>query len=144
VAPGAIVSTYHHTNYAETFPNWDVLYIPNQSWNAVSEWRSLKHANAGKWWMPGEENNKDFVEFVDQWLDHWLGYAAETVFDVNLLMVNSTVALVNNYNREVFAFLQSHGIEPIVTPFRHRFFWDGGIHCITNDLVRIGEVENYF
>jgi hypothetical protein len=23
-----------------------------------------------------------------------------------------------------------------VSPFRHRYFWDAGIHCITNDLNR--------
>ncbi len=30
-----------------------------------------------------------------------------------------------------------HGIEVHVSPFRHRYFWDAGIHCITNDLHRM-------
>jgi len=51
--------------------------------------------------------------------------------------------LVNNYNQQVFDFLKQHGIEAVVAPFRHRFFWDGGIHCITSDLVRDGEPEYY-
>lgn len=141
VNPGLIVSTYYHTNYTETFPNWEVLYIENQSWNAVPGWRKFKHNNKGKWWMPGEENNPEFIEFVDTWLNNWLGYVEETVFDVNMLMVDERTVLVNNYNKQVFDFFKKHKILPIIVPFRHRFFWDGGLHCITNDLYRQGVVE---
>lgn len=143
VKPGVIVSTYYHTNYTDTFPDWEVLYIENQSWNAVPQWRKLKHSNAGKWWMPGEESNTEFTEFIETWLGHWLGYVEETVFDVNMLMINDKLALVNNYNKTVFDFFKKHGIEPIIAPFRHRFFWDGGIHCITNDLYREGQAESF-
>jgi len=143
VKPGVIVSTYYHTNYTDTFPGWEVLYIENQSWNAVPEWRKLKHNNAGKWWMPGEELNTEFTNFVETWLSHWLGYVEETVFDVNMLMIDDRTALVNNYNKQVFDFFTKHNIEPIIAPFRHRFFWDGGIHCITNDIYRQGNIENY-
>lgn len=143
VKPGVIVSTYYHTNYTDTFPNWEVLFIENQSWNAVPEWRKLKHSNAGKWWMPGEETNKEFIDFVETWLTNWVGYVEETVFDVNMLMINEQLAIVNNYNKQVFEYFRKHKIEPIIVPFRHRFFWDGGIHCITNDLVRDGKVETY-
>jgi len=143
VCPGAIVSTYDHTNYAETFPGWDVLYIPRQSWNAIPEWRQLKHSNLGKWWMPEAMANPDFAQFVDTWLNQWTGYVQETVFDVNMLSVNESQILVNNYNRELFAYFKTQGIEPIVAGFRHRFFWDGGIHCVTSDLHRVGECEHY-
>jgi hypothetical protein len=143
VKPGVIVSTYHHTNYNDTFPGWEVLYIENQSWSAVPDWRRLKHSNQGKWWMPGEETNHEFTTFVKTWLDDWLGYVEETVFDVNMLVIDEHTVLVNNYNRTVFDFLEKHGVEPIVAPFRHRFFWDGGIHCITSDLYREGEPETY-
>lgn len=143
IKPGVIISTYYHTNYTDTFPNWEILYIANQSWNAVPDWRKLKHSNAGKWWMPGEESNEEFTHFVETWLTHWLGYVEETVFDVNMLMLDEHTVIVNNYNKQVFDFLEKHKITPIITPFRHRFFWDGGIHCITNDLYREGTVETY-
>ena len=29
-------------------------------------------------------------------------------------------------------------------PFRHRWFWDGGLHCITLDLYREGTQQDYF
>lgn len=35
-------------------------------------------------------------------------------------------------------------ITPHVVPFRHRYFWDGGIHCITLDLDREGKMHDYF
>jgi N-dimethylarginine dimethylaminohydrolase len=143
VRPGLIVSTYHHTNYADTFPNWTVKHIENQSWNAIPDWRKFKHANVNKWWIPEQDNNAEFGKFVDTWLDHWLGYVAETVFDVNMLQINEHTILVNNYNKEMFEFFKTHGIEPIITPFRHRFFWDGGIHCITNDIYREGSADVY-
>lgn len=143
VKPGVIVSTYHYSNYQQTFPGWKVLQIENQSWNAIPEWRKFKHSNAGKWWMPGEENNSEFINFVETWLTNWMGYVEETVFDVNMLSINEKLVLVNNYNKTVFDFLKKHGIEAVVVPFRHRFFWDGGIHCITSDLYREGEPEKY-
>jgi hypothetical protein len=143
VRPGLIVSTYHHTNYAETFPGWTVKHIENQSWNALPGWRQYKHANVNKWWVPDGDNNAEFSEFVDTWLGHWLGHVKETVFDVNMLQINEQTILVNNYNKEMFEFFKQHGIEPIITPFRHRFFWDGGIHCITNDIYRQGDMDVY-
>jgi hypothetical protein len=141
--PGLIVSTYHHSNYAETFPGWTVKFIENQSWNAIPDWRRLKHSNRGKWWVPDSIHNQDFADFVDSWLHNWTGWVQETVFDVNMLQINENLVIVNNYNKEMFDFFKQHAIEPVVVPFRHRFFWDGGIHCITNDIYRHGNAERY-
>jgi len=143
VKPGVIVSTYHHNNYADTFPNWQVKYIQNQSWDAIPNWRQLKHSNINRWWVPDSDNNPEFEQFVDTWLSHWVGFVQETVFDVNMLQINENLILVNNYNKEMFDFFKSCKIEPIIAPFRHRFFWDGGIHCITSDVYREGENDVY-
>jgi hypothetical protein len=144
LAPGIIVSSYHHTNYSQTFPGWQVKFIENQSWNAVPEWRKFKHQNKTRWWIPDHQYNEKFYHFVDTWLSNWLGFVAETVFDVNMLQINQNCVLVNNYNDELFKFLEKNKIEPIIVPFRHRFFWDGGLHCITNDIYREGKNECYF
>lgn len=143
VRPGIIVSTYHHDNYRDSFPGWQVKYIENQSWNAIPGWRKTKHSNVKKWWAPDDIRNPEFAEFVDTWLTNWVGYVEETVFDVNMLQINDRTVLVNNYNKEMFEFFAQHHIEPIITPFRHRFFWDGGLHCITADLYREGESDVY-
>jgi hypothetical protein len=143
IKPGLILSTYHHTNYKDTFPDWSVKFIENQSWDAIPGWKKLKHSNVDKWWVPDNLNNLEFSNFIDTWLGNWVGYVKETVFDVNLLQINANTVLVNNYNKDLFLFFKKHNIEAIVCPFRHRFFWDGGLHCITNDLYREGEREHY-
>ena len=52
--------------------------------------------------------------------------------------------ICNNYNEKVFKKFEEYGITPHVINFRHRYFWDGGIHCITSDLDRDGERIDYF
>jgi hypothetical protein len=143
VRPGLIVSSYHHDNYTNTFPGWEVKYIENQSWNAIPQWRKFKHSNVDKWWVPDSNNNPEFSNFVDTWLSNWLGYVKETVFDVNMLQIDENTVLVNNYNREMFDFFKSKRIEPVIATFRHRFFWDGGIHCVTGDTYREGEADDF-
>lgn len=141
---GAIISLKRYENYAETFPGWDVCYLENQSWTLVSDFMDLKQRNGGKWWLAGEEKNNDFTDFVETWLTDWVGYCEESVFDVNVLMLDDKHVCVNNYNETAFKYFKKHNIEPIIVPFRHRYFWDGGLHCITLDLYREGECEDYF
>ena len=81
---------------------------------------------------------------MEQWLSHWTGYVEETVFDVNMLIIDPKNVIVFNYNKQVFDALDRYGIAPHIVPFRHRYFWDGGIHCVTTDLHRDGTMQNYF
>ena len=144
VKPGCIVSLHDIQDYAEQFPGWDVLYLPDQSWEAVSPFLEMKDKVGGKWWLKGEEHNNQLIEFVNTWLNDWVGYVEESVFDVNMLSVDQNTIICNNYNKEVFAHFKKHKVEPIVFNFRHRYFWDGGVHCITQDLYREGTQEDYF
>ena len=144
VRPGCIVSLYDVQDYAVEFPNWDVLYLPDQSWEKVNTFTKMKKKVGGRWWLKGEEHNDQLIEFVNTWLDDWVGYVEETVFDVNMLSIDQNTIICNNYNKEVFAHFKKHKVEPIVCNFRHRYFWDGGIHCITQDLYREGTQEDYF
>lgn len=142
--PGAILSLRKIQTYENTFPGWDVCYLPNQSWNLIDGFWKMKEIVSGRWWVPGQEENKDFIMFVETWLEDWVGYCEESVFDVNVLMLDEHNVLVSNYNEQAFAFFKKHKIEPTIVPWRHRFFWDGGLHCITLDLNREGEMEDYF
>ena len=144
VCPGLIVSLWDGPTYADTFPGWEVVDLPGQSWEQVMPFLDLKTKNAGKWWIPGFENDNDVIEVVEQWLSHWTGYVEETVFDVNMLMIDLKNVMVFNYNKKVFDALERYGITPHVVPFRHRYFWDGGIHCVTSDLHRAGTMQDYF
>ena len=144
VVPGLIVSLHDVPTYAETFPGWEVVYLPGQSWTAVKPFLELKEKNRGKWWVPGEELNDDFTDFVESWLGHWVGYVEETVFDVNMLVIDEKNVVCNNYNEDVFKAFDRYGITPHVVNFRHRFFWDGGLHCVTSDIHREGFQKDYF
>jgi len=86
--------------------------------------------------VPGEENSDDFSNYVETYLRDWVGYVEETVFEVNMLSLDQNTILVNNYNKKVFDFLEKNKVTPVIAPFRHRWFWDGGVHCITQDLYR--------
>ena len=50
----------------------------------------------------------------------------------------------NNYNEKVFRAFERYGVTPHVVNFRHRYFWDGGLHCITLDLNRKGKQQDCF
>jgi len=144
VAPGLIISLKDVPTYADTFPDWEVVYLPNQSWGKVIPFLNLKRKNGGKWWIPGFEHDQDVIDTVEVWLKHWVGYVEETVFDVNMLVIDPKNVMVFNYNKQVFDALARHGITPHVVPFRHRYFWDGGIHCVTADLDRDGTMQDFF
>lgn len=144
IKEGAILSLAEIQTYRNTFPAWDVCYLPDQSWSKVSNFLKIKDKVSGKWWVPGQENNDEFTNFVESWLQNWVGYAEETVFDVNVLVLDEKHVCINNMNPTVINFLKKHGMEPIHVPWRHRYFWDGGLHCITLDLYREGQQKDYF
>lgn len=144
VAPGLIVSLYDVKNYEETFPGWEIIYLPDQGYHALQEFTQLREKTRGKWWVPGEELNDDFTDFVETWMNKWVGYVEETVFDVNMLVIDEKNVLCNNYNQKVFDAFAKRGITPHVINFRHRYFWDGGWHCLTSDLHREGVQKDYF
>tara|TARA_R110001592_G_scaffold356223_1_gene657657 strand:+ start:79 stop:1116 length:1038 start_codon:yes stop_codon:yes gene_type:complete len=145
VKPGAIISIVYEENYASSFEGWDVCYLENESWDKIRNWNILKQKNEGKWWLLGEEDNDEFIHFVNTWLTDWVGYVEESVFDVNVLMLDEHHCCVSNpHNEKINAFFKKHKIEPVHVPWRHRWFWDGGLHCITLDLYREGTQQDYF
>jgi hypothetical protein len=145
IKPGAILTLHEIQRYENTFPNWDLCYLKGQSWSKISGFLKMKQNVRGKWWVPGEEDNIEFTLFVENWLDNWVGYVEETVFDVNVLVLDEHHVCVNNPNNEqVNAFLKKHKMEAIHIPWRHRYFHDGGLHCLTLDLYREGHMIDYF
>jgi len=142
--PGVIVTLHDLQNYSEKFPGWDILYLEDKYWDQLSPFRTMKKKVGGKWWIQGEEHNDELINYVESWLGNWVGYCEETVFEVNMLSINPELVLVNSYNEKVFNFLKKHKIEPVICTQRHRWFWDGGVHCLTQDLYREGEQHDYF
>jgi hypothetical protein len=144
VKPGCIVSLHDIQDYKKEFPGWDVCYVSDRSWSAISSFEKMREKVSGKWWVKGEEHNDQLIEFVNTWLEDWVGYVEETVFDVNMLSIDQDTIICNNYNKKVFEHFKKHKVEPVIFNFRHKYFWDGGVNCITQDLYREGKQEDYF
>ena len=65
-----------------------------------------------------QEDNDEFTHFVETWLQDWVGYVEETVFDVNVLVLDEHHVCINNMNPTVIEFLKKHKMEPIHIPWR--------------------------
>lgn len=124
-------------DYQQHFPNYHVVAVPDQSYIAqVDAFDQMRSKVNGRWWVPGQEHNQDFIEFVEHYCGSWTGFVEETVFDVNVLAIDPDLVCVSGHNPLIQTQLAARGINTVTIPWRHRFFVDGGLHCITLDLYR--------
>lgn len=144
ITPGLIVSLNDVPTYSDTFPGWEVMYLPPSDYADTAEFRaSMKHCR-GRWNIPGFESDPNLIHMVEHYFDSWVGNASETVFDVNILVIDEKNIVVASHSDRVSEACNRYGVSVHVSPFRHRYFWDAGIHCVTNDLDRLGGLKNYF
>ena len=124
-------------DYQRYFPGYTVIGIPPESYqDRIKEFNIMKDKVSGVWWLAGQEHNHKLISYVEENLKPWLGYVEESIFDVNVLALDKNTICVSNITPEVESALRAQNIECIVVPWRHRFFVDGGLHCITLDLYR--------
>ena len=131
-------------NFDKLFPDWEVIAVGRAIQQKEYEYNQLKQKNAGRWWVPGEEYNDDFTDFVNAYMDFCVGNIEETFIGINVLMVDENTLLCCEEDPRVFKILEKHGITPHIIPNRHHYFWDNGIHCMTTDLDRSGQLKDYF
>ena len=144
--PGVLLSSKHdmHLDLARDFPGWDVCRVWDSSiWAAMEVGKFKYETNPGAWYVQGQTPTPEFADFVNTYLNKWTGFVAETVFDVNCLVLDEGHVIFSAYNKPVFDYCRRHGIEPIISELRHSYFWDGGISCCTQDLRRSGGLERY-
>lgn len=139
VAPGLIISLNDVPTYQDTFPGWEVVYLPPSNYAHMREFEYSMKRNKGRWFIPGFEKDTNLQHMVDHYFDEWVGQVSETVFDVNILIVDNHNIVVSTHNDKVEQACARHNIQVHVVPFRHKYFWDCGIHCVTNDLDRASE-----
>jgi hypothetical protein len=144
--PGVILSSKHdeNLNFEKDFPGWEVLKIMDSSIEAAMEVGKFRYEQSpGAWYVQGQTPTPEFTNYVNTYLTEWTGFVAETVFDVNCLVLDEQHVIFSAYNKAVFEFCHRHKIEPIISELRHSYFWDGGISCCTQDLRRRGGLETY-
>ena len=137
ISPGHIFSTHYKTAYADTFPGWEVFFLADTTRQRVY------NGHNGNWWLPGVNYpgvNKKIKEFAKT----WLGNSRETVFEVNMLVVDEHNIICIAEDDAACKKLESLGITPHVVDFKTRGFWDGGVHCLTLDIHREGSCIDYW
>jgi hypothetical protein len=136
VRPGQIFSTHYKTAYSNTFPNWDVFFLTDTT-------RLKGNGHNGRWYRP-EHYLPYYSERLMEYAKHWSGNSGETVFEVNMLVVDEKNVICIAEDDAACKKLESLGITPHVVNFKTRGFWDGGIHCITLDIYRTGQCLDYW
>ncbi len=137
IAPGHIFSTHYLKTYNKTFPNWEIYFL------ADTTGRRATNGQNGKWWLPGVDYshyNNEIFKFAKD----WLGDSRETIFEVNMLIIDEKNVLCIAEDDGACRKLESLGITPHVIDFKTRGFWDGGIHCLTLDIRRKGDKLDYW
>ena len=132
--PGVIAASRDHAQHAlqefffrQHFPDCTVLYL-NETFAGIldRQWHSDKHPP-----------NSEFAQWVNTNIPTWVGCAAETVFEINMLVIDHTLVITGQDHPELRSLLKQKGCHLLVAPVRHQTFWDLGIHCATLDLKRV-------
>lgn len=134
---GHIFSTHYRTAYNNTFPDWEVFFL-----NDTTKTRRNNGHN-GNWWLPGM-NYPGVNKKLKDYANTWLGNSQETVYEVNMLVVDEKNVICIAEDDAACQKMESLGITPHVVNFKTRGFWDGGIHCLTLDIHREGECLDYW
>ena len=145
VCPGLIVAyddPHLVIDYNRYFPGWEVIYVHNN--NPMAAHKEFLKRTRNRWWYPGHENDDELIDLVDNSFDSWVGVSGESVFDVNMLVVDVKNVITSVKNDQLNSLLEKYGITVHVIDIPQTYFWDGGIHCMTTDLDRVGEKQNYF
>jgi N-dimethylarginine dimethylaminohydrolase len=136
ISENLIISAYDTIDYNKIFPDAEVISVPAEITLKDDKFKKQMLNAEHKWFLEGMEHNKDLVDMVDYYFNTWIGDVNETAFMVNILMLDEKNAVCSTDNKQVREAMHRHGVELHVTPFRHRWFWDTGIHCLTQDLDR--------
>lgn len=119
------------------FAGWEVVRL-RPTLIDVHLFQRWREQHTGRWWLPGQEDNRALIDFINGYFATWLGDVSETAFDLNMSIVDHKNCIVSHYNQQVFDAFQRHGVTPHVTPLRYANFWDGAVHCVTTELHRQG------
>lgn len=126
----------------DLFAGWEIIKI-SRFQNLDPDWlRYAKTSGGQRWWVHGQDPSQHFIDYVESYLKHWVGHVSETFFQVNTLIIDQDNVVCINYPDHLLRRYEELGITPHAIDFRHRFFWDGGVHCITSDLDRQGQLRD--
>jgi hypothetical protein len=138
--PGHIFSTDYIKSYAQTFPGWEVFFVNGTKTIEDVQREQVHHL---KWWMPNLDwpyYNKTILKIAEK----WLGNPTESIFEVNIIVVDDKNIITNEQNESTLRYFERMGITPHIVNFNAAYFWDAGLHCLSSDIYRQGDVANYW
>jgi hypothetical protein len=137
VAPNVIVSSHYKEDYGQSFPGWEVFTVPNNLHNFDSN---------KNWWVNDETivTNLAFSQHIQQKGVDWIGNFKETVFEVNMLVIDEKNVVAMKDYPPLTKWLHQRGITVHFFDLRTRSFWDGGWHCFTLDIHRQDTKDDLF
>ena len=132
VGAGTIVTSHYKHNYQNSFTNWEVYQVPNTLNNFAF---SSRHPH---WFTehPSIDVNHTFGQHIIDKAHDWIGNAQETVYEVNMLVLDEHNVVAMKEYPPLFEWLDQRGITVHLFDLRTRGFWDGGWHCFTLDIRR--------
>lgn len=122
-------------DYDQVFPGYQVV-AASDSYQSSLEKRKQAGSFLNNWWIAGQESNTKLIDWIGTYMQDFVGTAYETVFDLNVLAIDQEHVCMIVSDKDVVHNLNRFGINVIEIPWRHRFFVDCGLHCITLDLAR--------
>jgi len=149
VSDGLVIyakSQVTETDLEETYPGWTKVYCDTYGFNVEKAERpnvpnynnAITSLTNGRWNIEGFDGTDpaELVNMIDKEFTEYTGKAYETHFDVNMLTINPETSMTVGTDRDLIKRIEQHGHKMITVPFRHRWFFDQGLHCVTCDLVR--------
>lgn len=141
--PGLILASNYFEDYEKTFPGWEVIHLDKPEFHRTKKRPTGFHA-AKNWYVPNEKKNNSFNDHIIKYALDWVGNYKETYFDVNCLVIDEQNVLMLGENEALYKVLNQKGMNVHMVPFRSRNFWDGGLHCLTVDILRDSILTDYF
>ena len=132
--------------YEQTFPGWEVYWLRDTTIKRKNIFQEKKiKLEYSRWWTA--DNNfmsPIFSDYICDFVKNWTGNAAETVFDVNMLVIDEKNIICFSEDDVVLEILTKNNINVHVIEHPARGFWDAGFHCMSSDIRRTGGCEDYF
>jgi len=104
---------------------------------------------------PERVNNNNLPKPLKKWDKIWcpklvdIGFSGKHAYSsiwvgMNILMVNQNLAIVDKRQTKLIKVLEKNKIDVIPLELRHARTLGGGFHCVTIDVKRKGNLEDYF
>lgn len=144
--PGLILANHYFDDYDTTFPDWEIIRLDDPIYRAAP---STGHKQPypvynGKFWDTSVGTNRGFNQHIVEHALDWVGCYTETYFELNCLVIDTENVIMLAENHALAETLATHNINVHWVPFRARSFWDGAMHCLTVDIRRDSQMEDYF